>query len=173
MAEPISVETARARLGIVSAHRDAEIAMLISAAREHVEDLSQTILVARQVSEPVRSLSGKILLDAWPVSGVVKVTYVDGDGNEQEILPAALRLERSLRPQRIAPATGTVWPADASEVVAIVNAGFAGSAADPYPPKLIQAILVLVGMWFEDHEGAKPVPQQVRDLCHGFRRVLG
>lgn len=173
MAEPITVATARARLGIVSDHRDAEIAMLISAAREHVEDLAQTVIVAREVREPIAALSGKVHLSAWPVTGVVSIEYVDGDGNEQTIDAAAVRLGRALRPQTLEPATGTSWPADAAECFAVIEAGFEGDEIDPYPPKLLQAILVLVGLWFDDHEGVKPVPQQVRDLCAGYRRMIG
>lgn len=173
MAEPISLEAARQRLGIVSTHRDAEIAMLISAAREHVEDLAQTVIVAREVREPIRALDGVIRLDAWPVTALTRIEYVDADGADQVIAAADVRLGRALRPQTLEPKGAFSWPGSASHAVAVLQAGFAGSAADPYPPKLIQAILALVGCWFEDHEGVRPVPVQVRDLCHGFRRVLG
>ena len=173
MAEPISLEAARQRLGIVSTHRDAEIAMLISAAREHVEDLAQTVIAAREVREPIRALEGAVRLDAWPVTALTKIEYVDADGLDQEIAAADVRLGRALRPHSLEPKGAFVWPVGATHAVAVLQAGFAGTALDPYPPKLIQAILALVGCWFEDHEGARPVPVQVRDLCHGFRRVLG
>lgn len=166
MAEPVTVEVARGRLGIVSTHRDDEIAMLISAAREQVEDLSGHILMRRDIFEPLARVSGdRVELATFPVKAIKRLIYFDGDGNEAEVVAADMRLASSLRPLRLAPAIGGSWPADCNSPVVVLDAGYEGDADDPYPPSLIQALLTLVGLWFEDHAGEKPVPQQVRDLC--------
>lgn len=166
MAEPVTVEVARGRLGIVSTHRDAEIEMLISAAREQVEDLSGHILTLRDIFEPLARVSGaSVELATYPVKAIRRLIYIDGDGNEAEVAAGDLRLASSIRPLRLAPAVGGSWPSDCNSPIAVLQAGYAGTSDDPFPPALIQALLTLVGLWFEDHAGEKPIPQQVRDLC--------
>lgn len=173
MAEPVSVEIARGRLGIVSTHRDPEIQMLISAAREAVEDMSGHILVRRDVFEPLAALSlPAVDLATWPIKEIKRISYIDGDGNEAEVAGADLRNISSMRPGRLAPLAGASWPSDCNSPIAVVDAGYDGTEADPYPPKLIQCILVLVGLWFEDHAGQQPIPDQVRALCATARSWL-
>lgn len=163
MAEPITPEVARGRLGLVSTHRDAEIAALISAAREYVEDLTGVTLVQREIREHVSSFGDPIVLATRPIVDIVGVEYLDGDGVLQNISDA--RLIYRGRSVQLAHVFNGSWPADAQEIVVVLQAGYAGTAEDPYPPKLIQAILVLVQVWFEDQAGGREIPTVVADLC--------
>lgn len=172
MAEPVDVATARGRLGIVSTHRDVEIGMLISAAREQIEDLSGHILVRRTIFEGLPRLVDQPSLASWPIKALTRLIYTDAHGEEQEIAGASLRLANSTRPARLAPLVGEAWPGDVYSPIVVVDAGYDGDDADPFPPKLIQALLTLVAVWFEDHEGTKPIPQQVLDICTTARAWL-
>ena len=173
MAEPVDVATAKGRLGIASNHRDTEIEMLISAAREEIEDLSGHILMRRDVFEALPRVEEPCFeVCAWPVREIKRLIYVDDAGEEQEIAGADLRKVNSMRPVRIGPLVNASLPTDIHNHVIVVTAGYLGDEAEPYPPKLIQALLVLVGLWFEDHEGQKPIPQQVRDVCASARAWL-
>lgn len=168
MTEPVSVELAKGRLGITSTHRDGEIAGLISAAREHVEDLSGHYLVDREVREAISDpFVALVILSSKPVTDVLAIDYVDSDGLAQSIADA--RVRRFGRGWALQPAVDGAWPGDASEIVAVLQCGYAGTAEDPYPPKLIQAILVLVAHWFDDPQGLKPIPDVVSDLCYQAR----
>lgn len=169
MAEPITPEIARGRLGITSTHRDAEIQQLISAAREHIEDLIGGQLVVGERREFLQGgLSGTIVrLASRPVRSLTAIEYLDSDGAAQTITDA--RLIRFGRGWAVSPAIGGGWPADASEVVVVMECGFVGNAADPFPPKLIQAMLVLIAHWFDDPQGTKEIPAVVADLCFQAR----
>lgn len=166
--EPVDVQTARERLGIVSTHRDAEIERLITAARLRVEALSQTILVPRTITEPVYldyGVTRAAKISAWPITDVVKVSYVDADFNPVDFTDFNVVSQR--RPSWIVPVTA--WPSDMQAPVAQIEAG---RTDFEIPETLIQAILVLVGLWFDDHEGNHNVPPAVLDLCSAHARLL-
>jgi uncharacterized phiE125 gp8 family phage protein len=168
MDEPITPEIARGRLGLVSTHRDADLQTLIAAARAEVEDLSGVTIVQREVRERLSAFGDPLILSTQPVVELTAVEYVDADGVGQVVAPDARLVNRG-RGWALKPAINAAWPGDADQIEVVMLAGYAGTEDDPYPPKLIQAILVLVQVWFEDQAGGRDIPQVVRDLCYSAR----
>lgn len=168
----VTVETARKRLGLAATadHRDEEIQALLDAAEGHVEDLSGHILERRAIAVPVIAAGGLAEIFAWPIVSVDALAYRDGNGVDQVGNVADLRIQDAFRPARIAIGEGS-WPADYhSNGVATVTAGYAN--VEDVPAKLVQAVLVLVGQWFEDPTGERPISPHVKALCFGFRSAL-
>lgn len=174
----VSLETAKKRLGIVSDHRDDEIQMLIDAAIPHIENEAQYYLQRRVIHEPLDDLVSAVDLMSWPVSSVSSINYIADDGAFHQIDDA--RLISNKKPAFLMPAIGKAWPADVDlKLTASIIVGHVGSNDDPYPAQLIQAILLLVGHWFENHEAvvvgtiAADLPIGISDICYQFRKVLG
>jgi uncharacterized phiE125 gp8 family phage protein len=173
MPEPIiPVATARQRLGLAAEanHRDAEIRDLLHAAIAHVEDLSGHILQRREIDLPLTvAEDGTVAVHAWPIApaDVATITYQDAAGVEWEAVGVGLNADFSRRPGLIYSNAGS-WPTNfARGGVARVTAGYA--TLDEIPPKLVQAVLILVGQWFADPTGERDVSAQVKALCSSFR----
>lgn len=177
MADPLTVQQARERLGLASTHRDAEIQDLLDAAIEKVERLSGHILVRRTVTLEFASFpaaTAQFRIDRFPVRGLTSVSYLDLEGVEQTLVGARL-VGGAVRAPRLYPAVGETWPSGGDAIYVVLDAGYdaaEGEGLIPYPDLLVQAVIALVGAWFEDHEGKRNVPAQVLNICGGFRRKL-
>lgn len=179
LTEPITVADARARLGIRTDQRDAEIARLISAARAQIEDYSGRLLVRRShVQYGTAFCSARaVALQVAPVHALEKVEHVDADGVVSEV--AGARLSTINWPVgKVYPAVGESWPIGGEGYAITLDAGYDNEDADDalhVPDQLMQALLLLVAHWFENHEaavmggGAVELPFGVRDLCMQFR----
>lgn len=181
--EPITLEEAKKHLGVRTDFRDAEIAGLIVAARERVEGYTGRALYRREVVQVLDAFApdgGPIVCELGPVHKVVGVRYVAPGG--------LVDLDDAFAPvgpigNRWHIYAGGSWPVLPARSVAEVRyiAGFGpleeggeGEVA-PIPQMLVRAMLLLVGTWFENHEGAVvgtsviELPFGVRDLCRDFR----
>ena len=181
--EPVTVADAKKRLGVRTDHRDDEIAQLIKAARGMVEDFTGRALVRRTFVEPLAGFGGSpVRLGHAPVHSVTAVRYLDAAGNLVDVAPAPRVLALAVG-SCVFPAAGAAWPVLPTpgyvevEFVAGYGPGEDGEPddAEPAPDQLVQAILLLVGNWFENHEGAVvgsgvvELPFGVRELCRSFR----
>ena len=180
--EPVSLELAKSHLGVRTAFRDDEIAGLIIAARERVEGYTGRALVRREVAQVLDAFDagGPIVCEYGPVHSVVGVRYLDG-GAMVDLVDAFAPVGPIGNRWHIY--AGGSWPVLAPRAVAEVRyvAGFGplepGGEGEPIPvPEvLVRAMLLLVGTWFENHEGAivgtsvVELPFGVRDLCRDFR----
>lgn len=177
LVEPISVADAKKRLGIRNDQRDDEIAALIAAARGQIEDYSGRLLVRRshQINGTGPFMSGPIAIDVAPVHSLVKVEWQDADGVVAEVEGSFL--SAFVWPPRVFPLSGTAWPSASLGYAVTVDAGYDNAAEDEslhVPPQLMQALLLLVGHWFENHEAvvmgsAMELPLGVADICRQFR----
>jgi uncharacterized phiE125 gp8 family phage protein len=167
----VTVEKARSRLGLAATanHRDEEIQDLLNAAEGHVEDLSGHILERRQVTVPLVPVDGEAAIFAWPIATVDALSYRNGNGVQVDQADPGLVIADGFQPWRIQVGVAP-WPGDYSGSGRVtVTAGYADLA--DVPPKLVQAVLLLVGQWFEDPTGERPISPQVKSLCFGFRNV--
>lgn len=190
MGEPVSLEDAKKFLGVRTDHRDDEIVRNIAAARGLVEDMSGVVLARRVILDPLDGFGGSpVRLARRPVNQVLGVRYLDANGELQEMLPAPRVVQLAVGPVLL-PTGSAGWPVvpiaagmSTGYVEVELDAGY-GDPVDgvgdevegkPVPEQLVHAILLLVGHWFENHEGAvvgttaAEVPLGVKDLCRSFR----
>lgn len=171
MADLPTLADAKAWLHIVDdTSQDADITRLLAAAARRVETFTGVVLLAREIEQRFDTFGVALELNRGPVSAVESIIYADADGVEQELadyLPALGRV-----PPRIYPERDGWWPAldEFGQVVVTYTAGYAAGEA---PEDLIEAVLRLVAFWFVNREaGTRALPDDVRDLCMNYRRVL-
>jgi uncharacterized phiE125 gp8 family phage protein len=130
MADPITLEQAKAQLRVTGTSEDALIQDQIAAAAAWVEDYTGLVLTQRSVTERVSALCGGARLLAWPVAAdqPVSISYRDHLGGSYEIAGAVIRA--ATRPAVVYPAAGTRWSwAGSAEVT--FTAGFAAASDIP------------------------------------------
>ena len=165
---------AKSRLGIRTAVRDAEITRLLGAAIGLVEDWTGHLLTRR--SHKISGTAGPlgahpIRLHVSPLHAVVGMSFLDRAGDEVPIADPFLVAPEG-QAALVYPPLTTFWPSMPYGYSLEVDAGY---PAGEVPEQLIQAVLLLVGHWFENHEAvvvgtsAVELPIGVRDLCSNFR----
>lgn len=140
-------EAARRQCGLASddASHDAQLNLLIAAARAHIEKYCGIRLPAQTVVVPCDSFSDLSRVPEAPAKDVVAIHYVDGAGQEQAVDPAVYRLRPDgLRPS-IVLVHGNRWPSTqpGSRVEVELVSGY-----DSLPKDLEAALLLMVGAHF-------------------------
>lgn len=180
--EPVSIAEAKAHLRVDFEDEDDLIGSLISAAREHVEQVCNRVIGAQTWC---LSLDQFPLLDTFhtvtpytregslgngyyfsqcqieiPLAKVVNVTsitYVDGAGTTQTLSPSSYVADTASEPARIVPANGSPWPYPDSYVPGSIKVSFV-AGGDTCPASINQAILLLVGHWYANREAVSEKP---------------
>ena len=175
--EPVSLVETKAFLKVDDTAEDGLIATLIGAARLHVEGVTGRALLAQ---------SWRVVLDRWPDDRVVKlpvtpfmavteITAYDADGAGHEV-PLGQFLSE---PDRLLlPATVAGMPVlrERQGIEIDYVAGF-GTEPGDVPADIRQALLLLVGYWFEHRDAVivagsgAVVPSGFDRLVAGYRRV--
>ena len=175
--EPISVLQAKDHLREDGSDQDDVIERLISAARRKVERDSWRVLVTQTWdvfydSFPPPGCS--LVLPKPPLQSVTSVKYHDADGTTETTLAGSTYIvDAASEPGRIALHDGEEWPSDtlrpANGVEVRIVAGY--GAASAVPDHLVQAMLLLIGHWYEQREAAisgtiiQSVPLAYHDLA--------
>lgn len=176
-AEPVSLAAAKAQLRLDHDAEDDLVAALIPAARGLVELKTRRVLIDQ---------GWRIALDGWPrrapvrlsplpVISVDAVTVYDEDGAPHVL--AADEIEVDLVGGRLVPSASARRPGRALNGIEIdLSCGY-GETAEAVPEPLRQAVLLLVGHWFEVREAASlgvvasPVALGFEALVAPFRRA--
>ena len=153
--EPVTLAEAKAHLRVDYATEDAYISSLIVAAREYCEQITgrafaQRNFIATLDEFPARGAD--IVLPRAPLVGIQNFVYRDGNGTAITMtVNTDYRLSTNIVPARIRrPFTSTSWPTAARVDDALQITFTAGAASAPATAK--QAMLLLIGHWFENRE---------------------
>lgn len=173
MAEPVSLTLAKAQIGLVDdTSRDTLITGYIKAAREWVENYTGHILVQREVTDSFDRFTRYLELSKRPIVTVDEVAYTDTDEAQQTYSGFVAGITGRY-PVRVYPAHNDWWPSTLanSQVIVTYTSGY---EAGEEPQPLIQAMLLLVGHWFEHRAAAEQqapteVPFAVLSLCDQYR----
>ena len=152
-AEPVTVDDAKTHLRVSHAEDDDYIGNLIAAAREWGESFQGRSWIVRSID---------LYLDDWPqsplalprgpVQDVSSVTFYTQDGGEETLDSGTYWLDPAGRFNLTA---GKVWPCDplreSAGVKITYTAGYGDTAAD-VPRRCRQAVLLMVGHWYENRE---------------------
>jgi uncharacterized phiE125 gp8 family phage protein len=175
--EPVSLAGAKAFLRVDDSAEDGLITTLIGAARLHVEGVTGRALLAQ---------SWRVVLDSWPDDRQVKlpvspfmalteVTAYDASGAGHDV-PLAQFLRE---PDRLLlPATVAGMPVlrERQGIEIDYVAGF-GTEPEDVPADIRQALLMLVGYWFEHRDAVivagsgAVVPSGFDRMVAGYKRV--
>lgn len=155
-AEPVALAEAKAFLRVDGTAEDSFIGTLITAARLHVEGTTGRALLAQ---------SWRTVCDDWPESRMVKlpvgpivslseIRVYDAEGAATILSLAQFQPETKTMPARIhLPTTIAGMPVlrDRAAIEIDYVVGYGNDAAD-VPQDLRQALLMLVGYWFEHRD---------------------
>lgn len=177
--QPVSLELAKAHLRIDSTAEDIVVQGMIDAATQMVDgpDGNFGLALLTQTWDlwlgefPCGSV---IELPLRPVQTITYLQYTDSDGVLQTVDTDDYVLDSKSMPPLIVPAYGASWEAT-QDIRNAVNvrfvAGF-GDAVKDVPQRIIQAILLTVGHWYENRGASgAALPEQIDDvLLAPYRR---
>ena len=171
MAEPLSLDQAKAQLRVLDDEEDAAITSAIVDARGWIEDYTGLILTRREVVEVVPAFGDR--LRAWPIASIDGVAYLDTAGVETILPTVDYFAQIARRPARL---SATAWPSiyGGSTVEVTMTAGFATpEAVEAYSPNLMRAMRILVAGFYNDRETgglAGDVDVAAKRLCRNLKR---
>jgi hypothetical protein len=197
--EPVELATIKAHLRVDHDLDDDYIAGLVAAARELVESRTGRALVTRTLELALDGFpagggywyrrnrecptlenflptaGGPIPLPTPPLDAVESISYLDADGVTTRVLdPSTYRVSRS-DPASVRPAPGQSWPATSAEPESLTIRYRAGWPAANVPARAKQAVLMLVGHWYENREAvltgtiSSELPQAFETLIGSLR----
>jgi uncharacterized phiE125 gp8 family phage protein len=159
--EPVSLAEARQQLRLSDSASDENdlITGLIAAARERAEAVTGRQLVTATWDHRLDEVcEDAIVLPKPPLQTVVSVTYIDSAGATQTWSAAEYQVDAPSGPYarkgRLAPLPSATWPiAQSGRFNAITVRFTAGYGAAVNVPHVIrQAMLLMIGGWFENRE---------------------
>ena len=148
-ASPLTLEDVKLNLRIDHDDEDDRINSAIMAAMDYVEGETGLVLTRRLVTQSLDSWGER--LHAWPIRGIVSVSYIDALYLEQDYDLTGLHVNLAVRPVRLG--TKARWPAVYGlngPITVVADAGYL-TAAD-VPPAVLQAMHMLVGHWVRNRE---------------------
>ena len=146
--EPVTIDELKAHLRVTSDVEDADLARLITAAREHAEGQMGRALAeqTRETSADAFPKSGVLRLGFAPVVSISSVKYLDEAGVEQTLDPTSYIVDTRSEPGAVMPTLGKSWPATAALPSSVRVQYVCGTTA---PQILKQAILFIAAHWYE------------------------
>lgn len=173
-AEPITLARAKEQCRIDHDEEDVTISGLISAVRRKLEeDTERCVCLSTSAETCVLKLDefpcrnrGLIELYRSPILAVSSLTYYDGNNTLQTLSTSAYDVDVNSSPGRIYPAYGYVWPETYCRPEA-VTVTFTGGYTTAVDPLAIQAMLLLLGHWWDRRETA--VEENLRSIPFGYQ----
>ncbi len=178
--EPVTTAEAKSHCRVDIATDDTLIDGLIEAAREYAEVITRRAFITQTLLLTLDSFPTEILLPRPPAItiGATDLKYTDIDGAEQSLAAANYTIDNKTEPARVVLSATGSWPSTQSVVNAVritYTAGYGAAAAVPQAIK--QAILLLVGHWYENRESTvsgtiiKSIPDGVDALLWAYRVI--
>jgi uncharacterized phiE125 gp8 family phage protein len=164
--DPVSLAEAKAHCRATSTDEDGLIAGYILAARQHIETVCNRALITQTLDLFIdrdwpyffdfewRCNRRLIELPRAPAQSVTSISYVDSAGASQTLATNQYAVDVSTPIGRIEPSYDVVWPTVRNQAKAITVRFVAGYGSSPgsIPEPIRQAMLLLIGHWYEQRE---------------------
>lgn len=175
--EPISLAEAKLHLRVDITDDDTLIRSLIVTARENVEGISRRALITQTWKYILDEFpeDDEIVLPLPPLQSVASITYKDQDGNASTFSSGDYIVNTDADPGKIVLGYGKSWPSTSlyptGAVTVQFTAGF-GDAATDVPEKYRQAMLLLIGHWYENREAIATTGAVPKEIPMGVESLL-
>jgi uncharacterized phiE125 gp8 family phage protein len=149
--EPVTLAEARAHVRVSDAEEDGLLAGYLLAARDHVERILGRSLMVQTWDMFIESWPECLEIPKPPLQSVTSIQYVSG-GATQTLAADQYVVRTGLYVGRIDRAANVCWPhVDCTPRAISIRfvAGY-GDAPSDIPEGIRQAILMLVGYWFDN-----------------------
>ena len=176
---PVSLTEVKLHLRVDGTDEDSLITALIGAAVAHLDGLGVLgrAMITQSWAEWVGSSPGIVTLPIGPFQSLTSVEYYDDAGALQTATLSDYEVRLEGDRVNVRPKTGKAWPdaATRSDAIKIVYVAGYGDAGTDVPQSIRQAILLMVGHWYENRTAVseanlKEVPLAV-DALIGIERV--
>lgn len=168
--EPITLADVRQHLRLFEdAAEDDLLLGLVKTARVYCENYTRRALAEQTLEIYQDRFSGAdpILLPYPPLLSVVEIGYTDSTGQETILSASDYVVDTAYEPGRVMPAYGTAWPVFTPYPSSPIRIRFvAGYAVLPEPIR--QALLLLVGHWYENREATGTAKDQTAFSVHAL-----
>lgn len=173
LAEPVSLADAKNHLRVDASEEDAFIDSLALTARLQIEAAMGLALINQswRLTLDCWPFDGTLSLPLRPLRGIGEIRIHDRDGNAAIVDPLVYSVDAVSTVGRLSPRSG-YWPQPGvgqNGIEIDFDAGFGATGAD-VPAPIRQAMLLLVGHWYENREPAQvgtlaaQIPQDVSSL---------
>ena len=173
--EPITTAEAKAHMRITTSDDDTYIGTLITAARRHIENITNRALINQTWNYYLPCFpydESYIEIPIGNLSSVTSIKYTNSLNVETTWSASTYIVDTFSTPGMIVPAYNQVWPTFVEKPVNAVNIEFVagyGAAATAIPETIKQAMLLHVEHWFDMREmvselNLKEVPETVTAL---------
>lgn len=180
--EPVTAAEAKAHLRVTTSDDDTYISTLIIAARRHVETITRRALINQTWDYFLDCFPGsdKIVIPLPRLSSVTTVKYTDKDNVQNTLTASKYIVDTNNEPGQIVLAYGESWPSFTPRPVNAVEVRFVagyGSSAASVPEGIKQAMLLLIGHWFENRESINignivtEIPETTNALLWPYRVI--
>jgi uncharacterized phiE125 gp8 family phage protein len=173
--EPVTTAEARRQCHVsddIGGYHDNKLDQLVTAARLYVERYTNRQLITATwtlvldrfpMPEWGTGLFSPIYVPLAPLQSISSITYLDTAGATQTWTSTKYRVSIDREPARIVPAYGEIYPTTrtTTDTVSIRFVAGYGATTATVPLALRQAILLLVGHWFENREAVGNVGSTV------------
>lgn len=157
--EPVTLSEAKTHLRVDVTDDDALITALITTAREHIERHCRPRVA--MITQTWRYIAddwpaGDTLeLRPYPVQSVTSISYTDADGATATYAASNYLVDTASKPGRLRLKTASTWPSVTLQELNGLTVEFVAGYGDnslAVPQPLRQAILLLLGHWYENRE---------------------
>jgi uncharacterized phiE125 gp8 family phage protein len=179
--EPVSLEQAKAQVRRGDATFDDDtLTRLIKAAREKVEEDTGRALITQthDLVMDAPPCGGLLFLPKPPLQSVTSVTTYDADDAATVLAGSSYIVNAAATPGRLTVKSTVSWPThtlrDAKGLIVQFVCGY-GAAGEDVPEPLRQAMLLLIGGFFEhrEHVIVAQFAGQFIELPKGYRSLIG
>jgi uncharacterized phiE125 gp8 family phage protein len=157
-AEPVTLTEAKAQCRVDISDDDTYIGTLITAARMYCEAIDWRAFMPQTIELWLEGFpcDDEIELPRPPLTSISKIEYYDTAGTARTLATTVYEADTISTPGAAHLKYNQVWPSDLlrdyNAVCVTYVAGYASAAAVPQTIK--QAILLLVGHWYENREAS-------------------
>ncbi len=152
--EPVTLAEAQAHLNITSADDNSYITALIAAARQYAENHLQRALITQTRSLYLDAFASEMMPAFSPLQSVLSITYNDENGATQTLSTSVYNVDAVSTPGKVTLGYNQSWPSTRTMKNAVriqYKAGY-GDSGSAVPEAIRQAMLLLVGHWYENRE---------------------
>jgi len=170
--EPITLQEAKNHLRVDGTDDDVLIQSLITTAREYCEAFQNRAYITQTWEMTLDSFPQMPLkLPRPPLQSVSSIKYIDQNGVETLFDAANYIVDTDSEPGRITLVPGIFWPSVILKPIGGVKIRFVAGYGDAtkVPMMVKQAILLLIGHWYENREAtAERLPREIEFAVHAL-----
>lgn len=174
----VTVTEAKAHIRVDISDDDTLISGLIVAANDYAQMYTRRQFVTDTLVQYFTDFPDEMELLKPPLQSVTTIKYLDTDGNQQTLADSVYDVDTTIEPGIVRLAFNQSWPSirnTPNSIIVTYVAGY-GDASD-VPQMTKQAILLLIGHWYENREDTisgvniASIPRAVDSLLWATRLV--